>query len=579
MRLLSFVYLFAVQILFPILLAGIGVLFFAITALREPSKADFAVFNLMVTHLLEGEHSLYYWGQQYGGSFPTWLMVPGFLLLGTDSLLGERLNSIVLMMLFYALLLTFVQRVWGRRVMYISAILLAFPSFRALFYYRNFTLWGTIALSVLHCIVSLYSRYSRKQYMYCCLLGIALGIGRWSSQQFIMYLLFVPVFFVITSTALGNLVSRITHKWKTYPYRLHVIVVAACTLFLGLGCIVAQIVSIKTVLFSIITLGSMAVFACSEEKKHTSIMVGLVLVGFLIGNAPQWIGNLFFDIKETHMIHFHYVTWRSVTLLITELWPIMWSPTGFGVQTMVIQIFSFVIFLLIAFSSCISMRRLWKLRTGIPLSLAQGMHILLVLLFFAPLLALILRGAENISHLRYIILAWPFGIVLIAIAIEFFVQRNRIVGVILCCMIVTVLAVPHLRALPHNVSRIPHSPVFTPGFSALEEYLVANDIRGGYSRYWEAYPMTFEMGERIIIAPFTGTVRYKPYQKTVRLQERFAVILDKKVYDIDAEHITKEVLLEAIQMRLRPTVEKKIRHASVTKRRSVGRWDVWILEH
>ena len=162
-------------------LAGLGLRVFTLTSGLRILDADEPVWGLMARHVLDGEFSVFFWGQAYGGTQEAFLTAGVFALAGSGTLTLR-----IVPMALTAIAAVLVWRI-GRRTFGEPAAMLG----AALFWiYPGYSLWkltrahgfyafGLVcALLVLLLALRLHERPNRVD---AAGIGLALGYGWWAT--------------------------------------------------------------------------------------------------------------------------------------------------------------------------------------------------------------------------------------------------------------------------------------------------------------------------------------------------------------------------------------------------------------
>ena len=220
---------------------------------------DEAVWGLMARHFLDGEFSVFFWGQGYGGTLEVFPTAALFALLGTSTL-AIRIVPIVLTALAAVIVWRVGRRTVGEPAARIAAVLLwVWPPYLVWKSERAHGFYGSglvLASLILLLVVRLAERRSRVD---AALLGLVLGLGWWQTPQIVpiaipacVWLLWRKptiwrdVWLVVPAAlvaALPWLVSNLRHDWWSfdvasgqtpYPARLRGFVSATFPMALGI---------------------------------------------------------------------------------------------------------------------------------------------------------------------------------------------------------------------------------------------------------------------------------------------------------------------------------------------------------
>jgi 4-amino-4-deoxy-L-arabinose transferase-like glycosyltransferase len=220
---------------------------------------DEAVWGLMARHFLDGEFSVFVWGQGYGGTLEVFPTAALFALLGTSTL-AIRIVPIALTALAAVIVWRVGRRTVGEPAARIAAVLLwVWPPYLVWKSERAHGFYGSglvLASLILLLVVRLAERRSRVD---AALLGLVLGLGWWQTPQIVpiaipacVWLLWRKptiwrdVWLVVPAAlvaALPWLVSNLRHDWWSfdvasgqtpYPARLRGFVSATFPMALGI---------------------------------------------------------------------------------------------------------------------------------------------------------------------------------------------------------------------------------------------------------------------------------------------------------------------------------------------------------
>ncbi len=158
--------------------------------------SDEAVVGLMARHLLHGEFSVFYWGQQYMGTAEVFVTALLFLLVGATPL-ALKLSAMLWFVAFVVVHYSLALAVTDRRTAGMATILVAVsPAFFTVWTmksrggYMALLLFGSLALLLAARLLN--SGYTRKV---AALLGLVLGLAWWS--HFLALLYIVPIAVVL----------------------------------------------------------------------------------------------------------------------------------------------------------------------------------------------------------------------------------------------------------------------------------------------------------------------------------------------------------------------------------------------
>ena len=167
------------------LLAGLAIRFWVLSSHLGEIDQDEAVAGLMARHVLDGELSVFFWGQAYGGAHEPVLTAVLFAVFGSGALTLK-----VVPMALYTLATWLVWRV-GRRTVgepaaTVGALLFWLgPSFFVLRSTHAYGFYGTaivVSLTILLVVLRLRERDSSREVVG---LGLLLGVGWWTTPQIV----------------------------------------------------------------------------------------------------------------------------------------------------------------------------------------------------------------------------------------------------------------------------------------------------------------------------------------------------------------------------------------------------------
>jgi hypothetical protein len=153
-------------------------------------NADEALVGLMALHLLDGEWNTFFWGQSYGGTIDVILLAPVVAVLGATRLTLQVvpfLQSIVATVLVWLV----ARRVLGRSGgLTAAALFWAYPAAFVWWQTRQSLLYLPIVilgLVIVLCVLRIADDPSPRVNWFA--LGLAAGLGWWTSPQILYFLL------------------------------------------------------------------------------------------------------------------------------------------------------------------------------------------------------------------------------------------------------------------------------------------------------------------------------------------------------------------------------------------------------
>lgn len=490
-----------------------------------PFNADEAIVALMARHILQGERPWFFYGQAYMGSLDAYLIAGAFSLLG-ESVLSIRVVQIIL---YTGTLLTsypVARRITSsRRVALLTVLLLAFPPV-LLTLYTTVTLGGygeTLLIgNLLLCWGHRLGQKNPPQGLWFAW-GLATGLGFWVMAMVMVYA------FPVALWLLGQHIVRVRQKDASPP-------------------------NLKS--------HTRFTFYASRFKSYIP-RFSLVIIGFLLGSLPWWVGSL-----------------SHINIALAELFGTAvrsTSTAGSSLGNIGMRTFNFVVFgLLVLFG----LRYPWTVNgppdwlAVIPLALylgALGYELRRsrralsnssnpsVANGFPP--RLLLWGIWGILFLSFILT--PFGgdpsgryflplyLPLFIFTAEFLVRMKKEIGRWVWILLAIILAF-NLTGTVQPALKVP--PGITTQFDVITQidhryydelmaFLREHEGTRGYTNYWIAYPLAFLSDEEIILTPrlpykadlrYTSRDnRYAPYNALVEASPT-AVYVTSKHPELDA---------------------------------------------
>lgn len=429
--------------------------------------ADEALIGLMARHILQGERPVFFYGQAYMGSLDAWAVALGFRLLG-ESVLTLRLVQSVLYLLAVALGFGAAWQLSRRRgVAWAAGLLLAFPTVNAALYttatlggYNEILILGSAMLWLGHSALFDAPHNGRGARLRWLLLGLAAGLGWWTSGLIVVYAL--PLALLILREA-----------WRGRVW------------WPG---------------------------------------IGVALVGFTLGSAPWWLFDLthngaalstYFRSRQSGLYAGIGITdvpplERLLGLLVLGIPALVgmrfpWADSFFlpVVGLLVIGLYGLAL---------LRLRRQNPLRPGGRL-LVAGMSALFMLVFVASTF-----GADP-SGRYFLPLALPLAILLGTLVESLRTQMSRWRGLALLPLVL-VLSYQGAGQLAAARGTVGFTTQFDPIShlpnefdSALMDFLDAHDLHNGYTNYWIAFRLAFLSGERLqyrAALPYKADLSYNP---------------------------------------------------------------------
>jgi len=443
-----------------------------------PFNADEAVVALMARHILQGEFSIFFWGQAYMGSLDAFLVAGGFLIFG-QQVWVIRLVQVVLYLAILWTTALLGKKVFGSwRQGCLAASLLSIPTVNVTLYttaslggYGEALLLGNLIL--LGAIRLSEQRNQQKEpgsshadplgWLALLVWGFLVGLGVWAFGLSLVFSIPAGIFLFI---------QMLQHPWKG---RLR----ATGWIFAGLG----------------IGLLPIWIFAIDNGLSQ--------LVWELRGGAIAGVENLPWVFKILQ--HFMHFLLLGITVIFGLRPP--WSA-----QWLVLPLLPFVFIFWVAVL-ILQIRRLRKPDHRMPYFwlLSGVMLTLLAVFLFTPF------GADPSG--RYFV---PLAIPLALFAADLINDLHERSGKWAAGLLVLILAYNLLGTV--QMAR-QNPPGITTQFDAVAQvdhhqmpelirFLEDEGETEGYTNYWVAYPLAFLSQENLIFVP------HLPYHEDFRYTQR-----------------------------------------------------------
>jgi hypothetical protein len=567
--------------------------------------SDEAIVGLMVRHILQGNIPTYFYGQAYLGSLNAILSAP-FVYWMSDSVLGLRMSALLLFGAFLMLHGLWVRRLWGSQVALISLLVLAFPGPHMLIWTIKTTAPFGVN-SVLGTGALLLSEIQIPQWRIHLLrmvgLGIVMGLGAWSHPLMAVYFVSLGIVWWLRMPEWRTLYDRagtFCLPLARVPVKklLPVIVLGSAVLFVlalfASGCNpktsfqTVQLLARLSLLALVAGIG-LATFLVSPRRRQLLWAgVGLVL-GFILGNLPQWRAWLFFGVPPSLSPLSSCPTdaLPRARLVSEQLLPAMWGiPLRADLRALSLPENALWVIVWLTVLGAPSWF-IWANRKALrsllflsPLSPTEHKPALLWLLFTIPLmLAILSANTINVFSARYLLIAWQASSIILAMFMAKLASRSRALGLALVGLWVLQVGISNLvgvGALWHD-RREANSP---EAVSTLEEFLTDHDVQGGYADYWIAYTLDYLTEERLTFAPYNEMDRYSRYPERLASLPVHAYLFPLNAIPDQARRVADIVHWLSLSQVGGPTIpgfSQRLEKQVVLERQTVRNWDVWLV--
>ena len=578
--------------IFPVILIAIGVGIQVWCALqwRGNVDSDETVYGLMTKDILLGRNlPLYGYGDNYGGGLISFLSAPFLILMG-PSVLALRMSSLVFCAIFLILHTVFVQRLWGHRVALLSLLFLIVPGYQLQTYSCRPTIslylyLSTCTATLLLCRLP-WPRITWKFFLRISSIGFLVGLSLWIRPNTLLYFVAIAIVTLLETQEWSIIRQWIATKLRALP-RIHIeMIIAATVMAVGLWSTLLIFQGNHNGLFLVPVAVLLVLIVVSPRRATVIMSMCFMLLGFLIGNAPQWGAWALAGIHPDSGYEPALPAWAPLKATVLRVLPTMMGIQPFPdlfTYPLPIVCVGLLFFLIIIGSILIFC---WQQRTeaGLfvrlsPLSPAQGNIVLLFLLFFTNIIAFLGIDQVNESLDRYLTTTWHAGSIIIAIVWSGLQKKYRLLlGIFIAVWLVQ--AGFNLQYASSSWS----AQWFPPGsIEELEHILTEKKVTRGYADAWLSFPIDYLTEERLIVAPYSYYDRYPSYKTHVAQSRDYAVIFSPRFSAmVPAGKNQKSDLLDVLRpqipvLLISKDIFERIERSTVRTRDIVGQWDIWIL--
>ena len=498
---------------------------------------DEAVVGLMARHILEGEIPVFYYGQEYLGSLEALVASFYFHLFGSSPLV-LKLSPFTFFLLFQVFSYFLFKKIGGRSVALIACQFLVLSP-------NVLLAWSTeaqgghlevLTLGVLSLLVFLkYSECSdkKKSILYLFLLGLVIGIGWWTSQTIIFFL--IPIFiYFLTNTNFWKVLKNwfIIHKVILLQdlnlnrfLRFLLATVNLCLLTYGVILVAGMVNSFFTgdtiggreikILMILLVLGGYFNVFLRKKKFWPTQEVGF-LSGFFLGYLPVILFRLTGQAGRYSGFGYAIVplsrALKNLSLLYRACLPeILGTKFNSHYDLFLHYLSYYLLFIYICaiiylvYQNRRNTYNLFKLKS----CKNDAKFFLLMILFFTPMVFIGSTYPVDRHSFRYLLalyLVLPF---LIANFLYLIRKFSRTVFYIFLWFTLLFFAYVNL-SICGDLDKENNS------YNQLIAFLNEKGITRAYANYWISYPITFISKENIIVAPYKSRDRYPRYTKILR---------------------------------------------------------------
>ena len=566
--------------------------------------SDQAVFGLDTVHLLHGDFRLYAAHSTYWGNLYAVLAAPFLAVFGEGNIVALRMPYLLSQIAFLIVFAKLVWRLWGFFVTCGSLILFSLPTYYHLkmAFYPHFTL---LALCGFCSLLLLFPKDAPARFpaLRGLLMGIMLGLSTWMTASTYLFTCTVALFALLISP-----------QWKEVYEKLWLCVQKRCSrvvsvaqwavplLFLIAGICVA--LHDTSPLIRRASLGYIIVFGvvilygvlCVSQRRRQAWEACLgACAGYTLGNAPQWVGAWFFDIpRPSFPFKLMMPSRADLYAFSADIFPallgIRQTPVDWLRELSVTSVLWGMVYALIL--TCL-LFFLWRERSAMlatlrwePLTKKQvrsALFVCILVLFVVTLLLIRKEGDYRGQSLaRYLLSARPAISILMTVSLMCMYTRSRFMGVIAALLIAVPITVANMQ---HTSSVWSHKrSQFAPAkVHALEQYLHAYDIAGGYADYWTSNALNYITERRFTFAAYYGAQREPDVLEAAQSMATYALVVDATIISISEQTRDPQDIIHTMRERRRTNpghehIYERIVQSDVLQRQDIGNWDVWILQ-
>jgi hypothetical protein len=482
---------------------------------KIPFDADEAVEGLMARHVLNGELPVFFWGQAFKGVPEVYVSAAVFAVFGSGvtALKSATLAVFAAFVALQCLLLDIVTSRW--LAVAASLLLIAAPpalvfwSLDASAEYMWVMLLGTALILIVEKLRSGQKPLADSR-EWLAVAGLILGLGFWTHQLIVIYLL--PLAVMLLANGEGRRALDLPR-----PHKGVIALAAVAALYLALAVVAfttggftidaggvaigarapQKMARIAVGIAAIAVVIHLAIATSRAAKRRFARQTWPAAVGFCAGYLPVIIYSVLVEPARSPARNANLMQLVGATPDIAgNILPIM---AGFKIATT--ERLDIPLAAAIPAAAAVA-AYLWSARATMT-----GMFFPLFVVL-VPVLFLASGAYLDTQSYRYLIpwyaglaVAWAGGSLVLAGG-----RRS------LASAIVAAIAAVHLWQQVLWYQKLQPDERST----ALIGCLTRNGIRGGYAEYWTSYKLTFLSNETIIVAPTDGLDRRPAYTAFVR---------------------------------------------------------------
>lgn len=586
-------------------------------ALQWPANldSDEAVNGLVALYASQGYFSPYFLGQGYLGSMEPTLSGLLFKIFGSG-VFTLRLSSLIFFAGFLVLQGLLIRKFFGEKVALVSLLILAFPSwkimiwiFRPLFGAAPFLLIGTAVILLVH------SGGWKKSFSLGrnLAIGFLIGLGLWVQPLIVYYFFTVAFVYVLSTPEWKILFNKIIRSAENPAGVISVKVLPFVTFISGIVILISLFIignkylaiKILTLLFPLSIGCAVVIWLFRLSVRRRVLMIGstALAAGFVVGNLPQWGSWIFLGIRPALGSVSSGVEGflARLELFFGHLLPALWGvPPLAKIPSYILQkhtafgdlsIFQMALWSLIIILICTALffyfrterKTLRSIISLAPLSDNERKTAIIIVLFVLPLIVVLFAGnAGDMMNVRYLLPCWHVWSVILALFIVNGLKKSKILGISIIAVWVIVVGCGNLYEIGKYWNNDAERWYSKERIAGIEQVLLQNNVRGGYTDWWNAKALSFLTEERLIFVQYNGTTKSDFYSDEVAGMSRQAIVFCPRNQLPDT--LSLDGLLQVLREGIgygpaRPRLLLEFKKKSLVAREKILDWDIWILEN
>ena len=477
--------------------------------------ADEAVEGLMASHVLQGEHPAFLWGQRYKGVPEVYLAAAVFAATG-PGVVALKSVTLACFAIFVCLQFVLVERLFSRRIAWMATAFLIVGPPSLVFWSLNASaeVVLTMLAGTVMCLgIDIWRRSgSRTAFVVAC---AAAGFGLWV-QQFILYYWIALALAVLHWLPQRQRMLRHLIEGRDLPGWLRgltAVVAAVAVLYAGLGAVAFVTGGFDAAPFGttigvhhaqklwniaaalLILAGVTRIYAIARQHAAGSL-VHAAVIGFAAGYAPAIAAYVAHGgSPPIARADLDQVT-AALSPIAREVIPIVIGFRSPSTSWLGAPLWLGLALVAAIICSIVALRQ----RPFTPL-----FHYLLLT---AAGLFLVSGAFIDAQSYRYLMPATGALSVVLALGVWTAFMRSRVAGAVMLGSILLLFGLEQ-RAWFRQLEPDDRS-------AAMIRCLDRAEVRTAFADYWVSYKLTFLTGERIVVAPYNGVDRYPLYTARVR---------------------------------------------------------------